>query len=542
MSFQTGTATDFLDLLAQLDTFLTAKGTAFGIAYAGTGTGALGAYSGGTASVAETITVTASSSTSFAVVGSTSGSIGTATVGTPFTSTKINFTLTAGGVAFVAGDVFTLATAPPWIQKLGPPTASSTQWRVFIEASNNATLPTRIARLEMFDTIGGTDQATGGTATASNAAGSHPASDAIDTNSATYWENIGTTGWLQVTFGSAKAIKEIAITYPTGQSSDTNAPRDIRAEYWDGTKWVPTASFRNETGWVSTERRVFRLANYIWQAPGNDGLAQILVGAAAFKNDGAGWYNARLNAFTAFDATQGWFAQQGAISAVTPFGPILPMSNTSMSYWFMANGRRVVGVVKSGSIYNPFYLGLISPYASPGQWPLPLFVGGSLWFPDEPTFTDPKWTVGNANGQHTSFAAPFSPIQSTAQSKTLWGPGRLRLPDGTWHGFISRSDFYTPKDDALLGITWPYGFGYLNLKPELDGKYGILPIMLMAPSPTNIFGQFDGVHAVTGASLSPEATIDEPLQGSTTTPKRQYVAFPDVTRSNAGDFMALRLD
>src|SRR6478609_1585545 len=107
MSNATGTATDYYDLLDKLNTFLTAAGTAFGMAYAGTGNGTIGSYTGGASSIAESFTITATSSTSFNVVGTTSGSLGTATVGTPFTNSKLNFTITAGGVAFVAGDAFT---------------------------------------------------------------------------------------------------------------------------------------------------------------------------------------------------------------------------------------------------------------------------------------------------------------------------------------------------------------------------------------------------------------------------------------------------
>lgn len=114
MSYLIGTATDYLDLLTQVKNWLTAKGSAFGLMYAGTGNGTFTAYRGGASSVAETFTITATSSTNFTVVGSVSGSIGPATVGTPFAHAKIEFTISAGGTAFVAGDVFTINTAPKW--------------------------------------------------------------------------------------------------------------------------------------------------------------------------------------------------------------------------------------------------------------------------------------------------------------------------------------------------------------------------------------------------------------------------------------------
>jgi len=69
-----------------------------------TGLGATGA------TVAQTITLTATSATQFSVVGSVSGNLGTATVGEAFTSPQLDFTLNAGSTAFAAGDTVTIPT------------------------------------------------------------------------------------------------------------------------------------------------------------------------------------------------------------------------------------------------------------------------------------------------------------------------------------------------------------------------------------------------------------------------------------------------
>lgn len=535
--YEIGTATDHLDLLAKLDTFLTTNGSAFGLAYAGTGNGVLSAYRGGASSVAETFTITATSATNFTVVGSVSGSIGPATAGTPFSHAKIAFTITAGGTAFIAGDVFTLTTAPKWIQKMGPPTASVTRWRVNVlnTVGGNSSWPVRMGRVEMFVTPGGADQVTGGTASASSNTGGHAAADAADTDNSTYWESTTQAGWWEYLFGSAKAIKEIAITYPTGQFTDNYGPKDFDVEYWNGSSWVVAASFRNETSWTSAERRVFRLANYVWQAPGNDGVSQIFVGAAAFQNAGASWYNWRLDGFTAFDANASWFSQPGSISVVDPFGPILPLSNSSTGYWFVVNGRRVLIQTKCSSVYGSAYLGLLQPYASPGQWPLPLFVGGALWFEDEPVFTSTLWQVGTAHSKHTCYPLSFIPLMTSTSDIPKSSSARLRKPDGSWLGFVGRSDTYDIKDDARTPASlWPYAYGFLNQKADLDGSYPLYPILLLERVPDNIYGQFDGVSAVPGTGLSAEAAITIGIQN--------WVAFPDATRSSGGDFFAVRLD
>lgn len=78
------------------------------VAYVGTGDGTITEVEGGADAVAEDITVTFSNATTAAVVGATSGALGTATVGTKFTSAYVSFLLTAGAADWVNTDAFTI--------------------------------------------------------------------------------------------------------------------------------------------------------------------------------------------------------------------------------------------------------------------------------------------------------------------------------------------------------------------------------------------------------------------------------------------------
>lgn len=73
-----------------------------------TGTGTLTQIEALPPAVTETWTLTATSATNFTVSGSVSGAQAAATVGTPYSISKLAFLLTAGGTAFVAGDTFTI--------------------------------------------------------------------------------------------------------------------------------------------------------------------------------------------------------------------------------------------------------------------------------------------------------------------------------------------------------------------------------------------------------------------------------------------------
>lgn len=80
-------------------------------AFTGTGNGTIGSISAGASIRPQDITVTFTSATKFNVVGSLDGFVGIGTVGTAFSSSVVNLTVTAGATAFVAGDEFTFSLA-----------------------------------------------------------------------------------------------------------------------------------------------------------------------------------------------------------------------------------------------------------------------------------------------------------------------------------------------------------------------------------------------------------------------------------------------
>jgi|SRR5271170_430671 flagellar hook protein FlgE len=74
------------------------------------GNGTISGEAATATTVPQTITMTATSATTFSVVGSVSGALGTATVGTPFTSSQLDFTINSGATAWATGDTITVPT------------------------------------------------------------------------------------------------------------------------------------------------------------------------------------------------------------------------------------------------------------------------------------------------------------------------------------------------------------------------------------------------------------------------------------------------
>lgn len=75
-----------------------------------TGNGTCTQVYGGPDAVAENITLTFSNATTAAVVGSVSGALGNATVGTLFSNANVEFLLTAGSAAWINGDTIVIVT------------------------------------------------------------------------------------------------------------------------------------------------------------------------------------------------------------------------------------------------------------------------------------------------------------------------------------------------------------------------------------------------------------------------------------------------
>jgi hypothetical protein len=538
--FKTGTATDYLDLLEQLNAYLCNQGSAFAVTPgANTGNGRVTALIGGAASVAEVITLTATNSTTFSVVAE-SGSLGTATVGTPFSCSKIAFTLVAGSAAFVGGDSFLICTAPPWTALSSPVTASSTRWRIRVSVPGTSYQGLLVARLEMATSIGGADECTGGTPTASSVNQSHTADLAFDNQQTTYWQAGGIPAWLEYDFATAKAIKEVAITQASGVTWDS-APGDFTVEYWNGTVWVVAGSFHHESGSGAGARRTYPLRQYVWRAPGNDGTASILVGAHPFMNSDGGWYNWRLQGFTGHaGATASFFEHPGAIDNPTHFqhGPMLTLWNQSMNYWAWVNGRRLILVVQVGTTYQAAYLGLIQPFASPGQWPYPLAVGGSLAFADEPNTDLASYRYSSAAWERSNFPMSRTSVYGNPYPQGADGSGKLRVraPDGTWLGFGGYDDYESYIGTNGYNTLWPYAHGFRNLQANLDGSVPVFPIMLhRRATPVNAYGVLDGVFATSGAAgVNAESEISIGYD--------RFLVFPDGSRSGPMDYFAVRED
>jgi hypothetical protein len=295
----------------------------------------------------------------------------------------------------------------------------------------------------------------------------------------------------------------------------------------------------------------------ILKGQGNASTDEIFVGLRSEYDEASGWHNFFVNGYSGYDANnRSWLDQPGALpqfGAANPLAnPVIPLWNSPMPYWISANGRSIKLAVKVSTSYEGMYLGFMLPYATPGQFPYPLVIGGSLMPQD--TARGAEWRYSYANYRHGVFpgpAAEFGPSTDN-RSATLY----LRDTSGEWRFFGNRPDG-SQTADGVAGMNanqgglfnpsgsvrsvWPHcmndqvGQGKRAYRDCLGGGYVLQPCVLLQRSPTfDLFGELDGVYAISGYDNAPENT--------TTFGGKTHVIFGNAYRTTPHEYWALKLE
>lgn len=130
-------------------------------------------------------------------------------------------------------------------------------WRLLLSGADESGAYQICSDLELRESVGGSDAANGGTATASNTQSGHPISNAFDTDTGTLWSS-GTTGttteWIQYAFLAPVNILEIS--YRSNTLFNTRGPTQIELQRSsDGTSgWTTVKTWTSLTGWTTSPR------------------------------------------------------------------------------------------------------------------------------------------------------------------------------------------------------------------------------------------------------------------------------------------------
>lgn len=267
----------------------------------------------------------------------------------------------------------------------------------------------------------------------------------------------------------------------------TNAELVAAGQEWDQISWqeVPDVAGQYEL---------------IVKGPGLAGDDEIYVGIRTYQSVASDYYNWYLNGYTGYDADLTWTTQPGYCSSPLPK---IYLTNNSIKYWFVANGRRFVVVAKVSTVYQMCYMGFIIPYLPDTIIPYPLFIAGC-------GLNDLRWsdtTYGNNHG----IVYPVS-SQTRESDALLYSTATARIYDGEWKGI--QNVYGTSYTGTAQRSMWPWCGPTTSkqalwyLRSNLDDSYTLFPIIPFQKVPDGtIYGELDGCYAVSGYSNSAENII-----------------------------------
>jgi len=269
------------------------------------------------------------------------------------------------------------------------------------------------------------------------------------------------------------------------------------------------------------------------QAPGLSTTEQIFINIQGYTNASSGLFNWRMTGALGFITGNTWFLQPG----VSPQA-FMYMWNSSIPYWFIANGQRVIVIAQVSGNFEMCYLGKFLPDGTPGQYPYPVFIGGTGG-DATPIGGSVGNDVGAANRIHsdvTNFHAAFFDPAVAFHSDVAagWQPWCHWLNGNDAHASLTNNQINPYADDGTTGASETTTPGQLKwLVTNIDGSYPIMPVRLEQNTPNiNVLGTLDGVFATTGEGNSSGSVLT--ISGDT------YICFQDTFRSARQNFCALK--
>lgn len=275
------------------------------------------------------------------------------------------------------------------------------------------------------------------------------------------------------------------------------------------------------------------------RAPGADTDKQVFINiqsvfdntipAYAWDVRGAIGYNAAVS-----------FVNQPGTSEPTYFS----LWKSTINYWFYASNRRVIVIAKCNNAYISMYAGFFLPWATPAQYPFPLFIGGS-----DGTLR----AYNDSNSAHSSFVMPGGPSDLSG--------AKVRAQSGTWLKVCNKVSQTAQYSSAGTNTNYPFMFPYdacrsgwssssalgwrlastagevtesgiINkLVPTNQGERCLMPVQIMNGGPVAQFGALDGIYFPMGNGLSSEQTA--------TFDGRTFRVFAAITRTQSTDFFAV---
>lgn len=230
---------------------------------------------------------------------------------------------------------------------------------------------------------------------------------------------------------------------------------------------------------------------------------------------------------------------------VKPVQSRLYADTQPMEYWFVANGRRFIVVLKISTVFQAAYCGLFLPYANPLSYPYPLFVGASAqpwqntgfssrnWRSTAPGFRNfwtPIWESGGGNAIETTSWLMNPQGDWVRVSNSNSGGDFVFFPNGGWGG----DSIIRPGTENENNYPEEF-FTFSRLMAAYGGEYPLIPCTLFQRVPTGqTMGILDGVFRC--------QTYDNASQNIITKDDIDYLVVQNTFRTGLGEYAAIILE
>mgnify|MGYP001294656528 CR=1 FL=1 len=262
-------------------------------------------------------------------------------------------------------------------------------------------------------------------------------------------------------------------------------------------------TFLEAQGWTTKRYTTGDVYEYIAMGPGLTGTDEIYVGVQTYTNVTTPCYNWKLRGYTGYSSLLDFSSQPGAMSQPnSAYGPGLLLTNGTIQYWFVCDGRRVIVIAKCGTSYDCAYLGLLNPYGPSSQFSYPLYIGGN-------TCQTTLNYLDTSSWNRDSFFYPRI-------GDSNYSPSCVLLCGNVWQAVVNYVATDNKKIYKYTLHVFPYPLNYTDnrtmsyLRENLDGSYPLIPAIIHSGiynSTKAIYGELSGVYALPRWDNLPEDTI-----------------------------------
>ena len=287
---------------------------------------------------------------------------------------------------------------------------------------------------------------------------------------------------------------------------------------------IPTASYSGltlawsltyggGTGSATAFANIMKDTETVVRGPGLAGTDQIFVSLYTLSNTSADIFNIAIDGAVAYLPNNSVKSQPGASNTMSG----MLGWNSSIKYWFIANGRRFIVISKVSTVYECLHGGFLLPYGLPTEIPYPLTIGGST--------SDLQIRFSDTSTSHRSFWRPQSYTNGLLD-------GNLKYRDnaGNWLTFDNLG-----SNSIAYGRVYPTASNTpVDQRSSPDGSYALTPLVLFNISAgPSVIGEIDGAFNISGFSNASENVVNIASQ--------DYLVVQSGFRTTSADYAAIKL-